>query len=115
MARVGVLIPGAERVVALTERASELSNALAVASIRFDGERALLRELVEQVQRRELLDPEREYSLLGVKWYAEGLFAREQKIGVDIAATHLNRVENGDFIYNRLFAWKGSFALAGES
>jgi type I restriction enzyme S subunit len=115
VARVAVLIPGAERVVALTERASELSNALAVASIRFDGERVQLRELVEQVQRRELLDPEREYSLLGVKWYAEGLFVREQKIGVDIAATHLNRVENGDFIYNRLFAWKGSFALAGES
>jgi type I restriction enzyme S subunit len=26
----------------------------------------------------------------------------------------LFRVQTGDFVYNRLFAWKGSFALAGE-
>jgi type I restriction enzyme S subunit len=33
-------------------------------------------------------------------------------MGHQIAASKLYRVEMGDFVYNRLFAWKGSFAVA---
>jgi type I restriction enzyme S subunit len=58
---------------------------------------------------------DREYSLLGVRWYAEGLFVREQRAGIEIAAKKLYRVESGDFVYNRLFAWKGAFALARDA
>jgi type I restriction enzyme S subunit len=53
------------------------------------------------------------YRSLGVKWYANGLFFKEPARGSEIKATRLFVVESGDFIYNRLFAWKGSFALAG--
>src|SRR5437870_3122790 len=52
------------------------------------------------------------YRLLGARWYAEGLFVREQKLGQEIAADRVYRVRTGDFVYNRLFAWKGSFAVA---
>jgi type I restriction enzyme S subunit len=34
--------------------------------------------------------------------------------GAAIQAETLYRVETGDFVYNRLFAWKGSFAVAGD-
>jgi len=50
--------------------------------------------------------------MLGARWYAGGLFLKEVKSGQEIRATRLYQVRSGDFVYNRLFAWKGSFALA---
>jgi type I restriction enzyme S subunit len=76
--------------------------------------RVCLGNVLEQVNRFERMQPEREYRLFGVKWYAEGLFERDRKLGKNIAAQQLNRIEKGDFIYNRLFAWKGSFAIATD-
>ncbi|MDX9954573.1 MAG: restriction endonuclease subunit S [Anaerolineae bacterium] len=37
---------------------------------------------------------------------------KDTKTGAQIRAERLYRVEEGDFVYNRLFAWKGSFAVA---
>ncbi len=72
----------------------------------------LLRELLTPVVRPVRLADDDFYRSLGVKWYAKGLFIKESKKGCEIKATRLFLVEDGDFIYNRLFAWKGSFALA---
>jgi len=53
--------------------------------------------------------------MCGVKWYGEGLFEREAVLGADQSASRLNVLKSGRFIYNRLFAWKASFALvSGE-
>jgi type I restriction enzyme, S subunit len=72
-----------------------------------------LNELLAPVSRPEQLVPTRHYRLLGAHWYAEGLYIKDTKPGSEIQANQLYRVETGDFVYNRLFAWKGSFALAG--
>jgi type I restriction enzyme S subunit len=64
------------------------------------------------VRRGEKLSPERDYRLLGARWYAQGLYVKDTKLGAQIAARELYAVEEGDFVYNRLFAWKGSFAVA---
>lgn len=77
--------------------------------------RVRLGEVLQQVNRFEPLRPEREYRMLGVKWYAQGMFERERKPGHAIAANALNRVVEGDFVYNRLFAWKGSFGLVTDA
>src|SRR5690606_2739317 len=69
----------------------------------------------QEVKRPEPVDDDKLYRLLGVKWYAQGAFVREEKRGAEIKAGKLFRVESGDLIYNRLFAWKGSFALLGSS
>lgn len=71
-----------------------------------------LGELLQEVSREEAVDATREYALLGAHWYAKGLYTKEVKTGSEIRAAKLHRVENGDFVYNRLFAWKGSFAIA---
>lgn len=76
--------------------------------------RMRLGDLLKQVNRFEPIEANREYRLLGVKWYAGGVFERQCKLGKFIAAKSLNRVEEGDFIYNRLFAWKGSFAVVAN-
>ncbi|SEN84650.1 restriction endonuclease subunit S [Nonomuraea pusilla] len=51
------------------------------------------------------------YTNLGVKWYGEGVFARESKPGSAIKGTTLYRVKPGQFIYNRMFVIEGSFAV----
>lgn len=73
-----------------------------------------LSQLLKETSREERLEPDKEYSLLGARWYAKGLYTKAVKTGDQIKASRLYRVQAGDFVYNRLFAWKGSFAVASE-
>jgi hypothetical protein len=70
-----------------------------------------LGEIVQQVMNRVLVDSATEYKLIGVKWYGEGTFHRETVLGERISAKYLTPVRSNTFIYNRLFAWKASFAV----
>jgi restriction endonuclease S subunit len=70
-----------------------------------------LRNVLMPVSRSEPVESEKRYRILGVKWYAKGAWVKKQKYGVDIKANNVYRVQEGDLIYNRLFAWKGSFAI----
>ncbi|MFG3153899.1 hypothetical protein ACGF7W_17885 [Streptomyces sp. NPDC048219] len=70
--------------------------------------------MTSQVQELVKVASGTEYPLLGVKWYAEGPFLREVVTSETSKATRFYRVQPGQFIYNRLFAWKGSFGLVGE-
>lgn len=53
------------------------------------------------------------YNLLGMSLEGRGLFLREQKTGINIGSKKLNKVVPGQFIYSRLFAWKGAFDYVG--
>ncbi|WP_260734931.1 restriction endonuclease subunit S [Tunturiibacter lichenicola] len=74
-----------------------------------------LGEILTIISRPEAVNPTQTYDILGARWYAKGLYIKEQKKGSQIQANTLFRVEKGDLVYNRLFAWKGSFALADEA
>jgi len=71
-----------------------------------------LDDLLSPIRRETAVLPDSDYPLLGVRWYAKGLFRKETKSGADISASKLYRIEMDDFVYSRLFAWKGSFAVA---
>ncbi|TAN08823.1 MAG: restriction endonuclease subunit S [Rhodanobacteraceae bacterium] len=73
-----------------------------------------LGELVTQVDRGEAVVPDGEYRLLGVRLEGNGAFHRETVAGTETSASRLHRVEAGDFIYSRLFAWRGAFGLIGS-
>lgn len=70
-----------------------------------------LGELVVQSKESVKVLPNQTYKLLGVRWYGNGPFVREEVTSETSKATRLFPVQTGDFIYNRLFAWKGSFGL----
>jgi len=72
---------------------------------------SLTRALIP-VSRPEAVDPTKTYSILGAHWYAKGLYVKDVLPGSAIQAKQLYRVEENDFVYNRLFGWKGSFAIA---
>jgi type I restriction enzyme, S subunit len=74
-----------------------------------------LAQLLRPISRPEAVEPDRIYRLLGAHWYAEGLYIKDTKPGSLIQANRLYRIERGDFVYNRLFGWKGSFAVAREA
>jgi type I restriction enzyme S subunit len=71
-----------------------------------------LGEVLEFVSRPEKVEPQKIYSILGAHWYARGLYIKETKPGSQIRSQTVYRVTEGDFVYNRLFGWKGSFAVA---
>jgi type I restriction enzyme, S subunit len=76
-----------------------------------DSESVLLGTIARRVDRFELVQPDGEYRLLGMRSRINGPFVREVKNGTEISAQKLNRVQTGDFIYSRLFAWQGSFGI----
>lgn len=53
------------------------------------------------------------YRLLGVRWWGGGSFIREEKLGSQIKGSTLRKVKLGALVYNRLFAYRGSFAVVG--
>jgi type I restriction enzyme S subunit len=57
------------------------------------------------------VEPAQEYKMAGVKWYGEGVFHRETVRGDETSAKWLSPLIPGALIYNRLFAWKASFAV----
>jgi type I restriction enzyme S subunit len=70
-----------------------------------------LGDVLEPAQRPEVVDALREYRLLGVRLESRGPFLREIKTGAETSAKTLFRVRVGDFIYSRLFAWRGAFGV----
>ena len=73
-----------------------------------------LKEVVEQNTCTESLQPEKLYRLLGVRLEGRGPFIREERFGYQISAKKLRRVSLEEFIYSRLFAWRGAFGLISE-
>jgi hypothetical protein len=73
-----------------------------------------LGSLLEEVRNRERVEPDRNYKILGVRWWGGGVFIREDKPGREIKGSHLYQVLTGLIMYNRLFAFRGSFAIVGK-
>ncbi len=67
--------------------------------------------ILKPVSRSEKVNPTKEYRLLGIRLDGVGPFLREIKIGSQISAKYLSKVKAGDFIYSRLFAWRGAFGV----
>jgi type I restriction enzyme M protein len=70
-----------------------------------------LGDILEQTEVREKVEPDKVYRQVGVRWWGDGSFIREENVGREIKAKSLYRVSPGLIIYNRLFAFRGSFAI----
>ena len=67
--------------------------------------------ILEEIRLPEKVELTKTYALLGVRWWGEGAFVRERKPGRDLRAKTVFRTLAGHIIYNRLFAFRGSFAM----
>jgi type I restriction enzyme, S subunit len=76
-----------------------------------DWKRIRIGDVVQLVSNVVKVEAMNEYKMAGVKWYGEGVFYRETVRGDQISARYLSPLVPGALIYNRLFAWKSSFAV----
>lgn len=79
-----------------------------------DFERVKVGSIAKQHVEPVHVEPNQTYVNLGVKWYGQGVFAREPKLGSEIKGSTLFRVKAGQFIYNRMFVTEGSFGLVTD-
>jgi|JI10StandDraft_1071094.scaffolds.fasta_scaffold01536_18 type I restriction enzyme S subunit len=82
--------------------------------MKHDWKQVRIGEVVQQVDNSISLTPSETYTLLGMSLEGRGLFVREQKQGSEIGSKTLNKIQSGQFIYSRLFAWKGAFDFVRE-
>jgi restriction endonuclease S subunit len=73
-----------------------------------------VKEVVRQVTDKVKVEPDKEYPMIGVRWYGEGTFLRETVKGDSLSAAYVTPIVPNAFIYNRLFAWKESFAVVPD-
>jgi type I restriction enzyme S subunit len=73
--------------------------------------RVRFREVMRLNLRPFTLGDDQDANLVGMRWYGEGPFHRETKPAVRIAKKSHFVIRSGDVIYNKLFAWKGSFGI----
>jgi len=70
-----------------------------------------IKEIATQQKRLAKVDAKNTYNLIGIRSNNEGVFFRETKSGNDILSDNLYQVKEGDFIYSRLSASSGGFAV----
>jgi type I restriction enzyme, S subunit len=70
-----------------------------------------MRELVVPIGRAITPDEGAMYPLLGVRLYGRGVRLQGEFAGADLQAPSLYAVQEGDLIYNKMWASKGTFAL----
>jgi type I restriction enzyme M protein len=83
-----------------------------LATMEYDSVR--LSDVLTEVREKVTIQADEIYRLLGVRWHGEGTFIREERLGQEIKADKLHRVARGNLVYNRLFAFRGSFAVVAN-
>ncbi|MBI5805597.1 restriction endonuclease subunit S [candidate division TA06 bacterium] len=73
--------------------------------------RTRLGDVVKLVSNAVKVEPSAEYKMAGVRLYGEGVFHRETVRGNEMSAHWISPLIPGALIYNRLFAWRASFAI----
>jgi len=106
------------RATGIAEAASIVEGHLGDLRSMVDRVKATMRPIplalcLSQVDEVVPIDPSIEYRLAGVRLNGKGPFVREVKVGSEIRATTLSRIRKGQFIYSRLFAWRGAFGVVG--
>ena len=69
------------------------------------------REFLSPNTRSCILAPDEDANLVGMRLYGGGPFHRELKTAIRIAKKSHFVIKTGDVIYNKLFAWKGTFGV----
>ena len=72
-------------------------------------------KVFKRIERKIMIDDASLYNCVGVRWYGMGAFIREREQGINIARKQQWIIKAGDVVYNKLFAWKGAFAIADST
>jgi restriction endonuclease S subunit len=79
------------------------------------SERVLLGELIQRVRRPIEVDPQALYTQIGTRSYGKGCFTKDPVTGEALGNKKIFTIKEGDLVFNIVFAWEGSVALAGAA
>jgi hypothetical protein len=72
-------------------------------------------EFLRPNSRPHTLAADQDADLVGMRWYGYGPFHREHKPALRITKKTHFQIRAGDIIYNKLFAWRGSFGVVDSA
>lgn len=105
-------IDESQRIVRRTsDQLDELKRVLVLGQSALDRTWRPVGEVVDWIQDSEPVKGGRKYTFAGIKSFGKGLFEREVRTNEDFAYSTLRRLQEGDFIYPKLMAWEGAFAM----
>ena len=84
-------------------------------AMREDWEEYPLSELLERVRRPLQVLPGGIYHQIGIRSFGKGLFHKAPATADEIGNKRLFVIEDGDLVFNIVFAWEGAAALAGPA
>lgn len=70
--------------------------------------------IVEWCKEAESVSRSAYYQFAGIRSFGQGLFLREKRRGDEFSYSTLRRLRKGDFIFPKLMAWEGAFAMVTE-
>jgi type I restriction enzyme S subunit len=76
-----------------------------------DNDEVPMRDLVHLKEPNVDVLPTEQYQFAGVFSFGRGMFPGEVKPGMEISYKRLNRLQAGQFVYPKLMAWEGAFAI----
>lgn len=71
-----------------------------------------LDKILESIRRPVLVEPDKEYSEIGVYSFGRGIFHKSPRSAIEIGNKELFTIKPGDFILHLTFAWEGAVAIA---
>ncbi len=74
-----------------------------------------LTQIVTQQRRLVVVEPEKQYSEIGIYSYGRGIFHKPPRLGFEVGNKDLYLIKQGDLILQVTFAWEGAIALAGSN
>ncbi|KQY95060.1 hypothetical protein ASD25_17225 [Brevundimonas sp. Root1423] len=77
-----------------------------------DAPRVAMAEVAPLVRRPVVIDLDAAYPELGVRSFGRGTFHKPALPGIEVGSKKLFRIENGDLLFNIVFAWEGAVAVA---
>jgi type I restriction enzyme S subunit len=101
--------------IEVPEELTELKRSLVLGTNEQRRPQKRLSELVEWVQDSEVVKPNHDYVYAGIKSFGKGLFVRGNVNSSEFAYKSIRRLKFGDFIFPKLMAWEGAFAMVSEN
>ena len=110
--RVAGLVEARARATAAMEADLQAMLAKAFARCIDSAPRRPMAEIAPLIRRPVAIEPDGEYSELGVRSFGRGTFHKPVLSGVDVGSKKLFQIVPGDLLFNIVFAWEGAVAIA---
>jgi type I restriction enzyme S subunit len=106
------------RVLEMNKKLSDMENDFhetlhgVYADITKNAKDQSMSEVAPLVRRRIEIDPLGKYPELGIRSFGKGTFHKPTLTGAELGSKRIFRIEEGDLLFNIVFAWEGAVAVA---